>query len=92
MSAGLLHGLAAALALSDVVLAFLCFVLFARPEALLGLLAGLSGRRVAWREGRLTEADEDALFDLAARLRGPLLAALFGWSFVCGAVVTVSRL
>ncbi len=87
-----MHGLAGALALSDVSLAFACFLLFARPESVLGPLARATGRGRAWQEGRLTEADEDALLDLAARLRPPLLAALFGWSFVCGAVVTVSRL
>jgi hypothetical protein len=82
----------AVLALSDVTLAAAVFVLFARPEAALGILARVTGAQEAWREGRLSEADEEELLVLARGIRWPMLLAVFGWSFVFGAVLVWARL
>ena len=87
-----MRGALVVLALTDVALAAFVFVLFARPEAAMGLLAQTSGAREAWREGRLTEANEDELLALANHIRWPLLLATFGWSFVFGAVLVWARL
>lgn len=80
-----------ALLVSDVALASLVFVVHARPESTLGWFATLSGQRGAWLEGRLDEAEERRLLDLAERSGWPLLGLLFAWSFLCGALLVWSR-
>jgi hypothetical protein len=90
--AALLYFALAVLLVSDLALSGLVFVLFSRPEAVLGLLARAVGVREGWRQGRLTEAEEDELLAMGGRLRWPLLAAVFAWSFVCGAVLSWSRM
>ncbi len=84
--------LALLLGVSNVVLALAVFVLLARPERAMGWLCTLSGMRDVWLSGRLSEEDEARLLNLASRLRLPLLALLFGWSFFCGAILTWARL
>ncbi len=84
--------LLALLGVSNVLLALAVFVLLARPERTMGWLSTLSGMREVWLSGRLSEEDEARLLDLASRLRYPLLALLFGWSFFCGAILTWARL
>ena len=84
--------LTALLGLSNVLLALSVFVLLARPERAMGWLSTLSGMREVWLSGRLSEADEENLILLAGRLRIPLLALLFGWSFFSGAILTWARL
>ena len=84
--------LALILGASNVLLAVSVFVLMARPERALGWLARLNGMGDVWLSGRLSEADEERLLTLADRLRWPMLILLFGWSFVCGAILTWSRL
>ena len=84
--------LTALLGISNVLLALAVFVLLARPERAMGWLSTLSGMREVWLSGRLSEKDEARLLDLASRLRLPLLALLFGWSFFCGAILTWARL
>lgn len=73
-------------------LATLCMVLLVRPAELLGPLAWLSGRFVAWHAGDLSEQDEGALLDLARALRLPALALLFACAFGAGALLTWARL
>ena len=73
-------------------LALAVFVLLARPERAMGWLSTLSGMREVWLSGRLSEQDEARLLSLASRLRVPMLLLLFGWSFVCGAILTWARL
>jgi hypothetical protein len=77
---------------SNVFLAVLVFVLMARPERALGLVCRLSGMTDVWLSGRLSEAEEARLLVLARRLGWLLLVLLFGWSFVCGAILTWSQL
>ena len=77
---------------SNVILAVGVFIVMARPERALGFLCHLAGLGEIWRSGRLSEADETRLLILAHQLRWPMLILLFGWSFVCGAVLTWSRL
>lgn len=84
--------LTALLGISNVLLALVVFVLIARPERMMGWLSSLSGMREVWLSGRLSEKDEVRLLNLAHRLRLPLLALLFGWSFFCGAILTWARL
>ncbi|MEL6341870.1 MAG: hypothetical protein AAFV53_01975 [Myxococcota bacterium] len=84
--------LAMALATSDIALAMAVFVLMARPERAMGWLCRLNGMRELWLSGRLTEQDESRLLALAHRLRWPMLWLLFGWSFVCGAILTWAQL
>ena len=80
------------LGVSNVALALAVFVLLARPERVMGWLCSLSGMREVWLSGRLSEQDEARLLDLANRLRLPMLALLFGWSFFCDAILTWARL
>jgi hypothetical protein len=84
--------LALTLGAANIVLAVAVFIVMARPERALGWLCRLNGMADIWRSGRLSEADETRLLALAVQLRGPLLALLFGWSFVCGAILTWSQL
>ncbi|MFT5683138.1 MAG: hypothetical protein ACI8RZ_004065 [Myxococcota bacterium] len=84
--------LALLLGITNVILALAVFVLLARPERAMGWLSTLSGMREVWLSGRLSEKDEARLLALASRLRLPLLALLFGWSFFCGAILTWARL
>ena len=84
--------LTALLGISNVLLALAVFILLARPERAMGWLSTLSGLREVWLSGRLSEKDEARLMDVAARLRFPMLALLFGWSFFCGAILTWARL
>jgi hypothetical protein len=80
-----------ALGLSDVVLAVVVFVLFARPEQSIALAAWVSGMSQALYQGGLDGAALDRLDALGRRLRRGLLALLFAWSFVCGAVIGLGR-
>lgn len=77
---------------SNVVLALVVFVLMARPERALGWLCFFNGMHEIWLAGRLSEEDETRLLTLARRLGGPSLLLLFGWSFVCGALLTWAQL
>ena len=80
-----------ALGLSDVVLAVVVFVLFARPEQSLAFAAWMSGASEALYRGALDTATLKRLEDLGRRLRRGLLAFLFAWSFVCGSVIGLGR-
>ena len=80
------------LSATNLVLALGVFTLVARPEQLLGVFASLAGEREAWDSGRLDEATRQHLLTLARRAQTPALIFLFGWSFLCGAVLTWSRL
>jgi hypothetical protein len=80
-----------ALALSDVVLAVVVFVLFARPEQSLAFAAWMSGASEALYRGGLDSTALERLEDLGRRLRRGLLAFLFAWSFVCGAAIGLGR-
>lgn len=80
------------LAVSDLALALGVFALVARPEATLGLFAALTGDKEALDDGRLDEASRQNLLTLARRAQTPALILLFGWSFLCGAVLTWARL
>ena len=80
------------LAASNLVLALGVFALVARPEQVLGLFASLTGDKDALDEGRLDEASRQHLLMLARRSQTPALILLFGWSFLCGAVLTWARL
>lgn len=77
---------------SAVLLAVLVFILMARPERAIGWLCALQGMRGTWLAGRLSEQDEARLLTLAQRLGFPALFLLFGWSFVCGALLTWAQL
>lgn len=79
-------------ALVAVLLSTAALALFARPRSLFGPLAWLDDRIGAWHEGRFGDADEERLLSLAARLRWPVLALVFGWSFVAGAMLALSGL
>ena len=80
-------GLVYLLGLSNLVLALMTFVLLARPDKMLGILAHLTGLSEEWRLGRLLRTDQQRLLLLSERLRLPALLLLFGWSFFCGAVM-----
>ena len=80
------------LAVSDVALAMAVFVLLARPERTLAAFAAVAGLGEAWRHGELDQGTEQQLLLLARRAQLPALAALFGWSFLVGALVTWARL
>lgn len=67
-------------------------VWWAFPERLLGLFAGVLGRREAWDSGHWTEADETAALQLARRTRGVLAAGVFFAAFLAGAVAAWARL
>ncbi len=84
--------LAALLSAADVALGLLVFTLLARPEALLGALARVTGDGAAWDAGRLDDAGRRRLLHLAERAALPALLLLFGWSFLCGALLLAARL
>jgi len=88
--------LAVGLGASDVLLAVMVMMVFARPDSALGLAAWLSGRDDApdsdALESDAPESDDLALYRTVGRLRWLLLAALFAWSFVCGALITMLRM
>jgi hypothetical protein len=79
------------LALSDVVLAVVVFVLFARPEQSVAFAAWLSGASPALYAGGLDGQALARLDGLGRRVRRGLLAFLFAWSFVCGAAIGLGR-
>jgi hypothetical protein len=80
-----------ALGLSDVVLAVVVFVLFARPEQSVAFAAWMSGASQALYTGGLDSPALARLDFLGRRLRRGLLAFLFAWSFVCGAAIGLGR-
>jgi len=80
-----------ALGLSDVVLAVMVFVLFARPDQSIAFAAWMSGASEALYRGGLDATALQRLEDLGRRLRRGLLAFLFVWSFVCGAAIGLGR-
>ena len=80
-----------ALGLSDVVLAVVVFVLFARPEQSIAFAAWMSGASEALYRGGLDAVALQRLDELGRRLRRALLAFLFAWSFVCGAAIGLGR-
>lgn len=86
-----MRALVLAVCMLDLALAGLCFVLLARPEALLASIAAWVGEGQAWEEGRLDAAARDRLLRLARRAQIPALFALFGWSYLCGAALTWLR-
>ena len=72
---------------SNLMLAMLTFVLLARPDKMMGLLARLSGDGEAWRLGTLMHQEQQKLLLLGHQLQWPALFLLFGWSFFCGALI-----
>jgi hypothetical protein len=76
-----------ALGVSNLFLALFTFVLLARPEKLLGLLALAAGVREEWRLGYLMESERKRLIHLGRSLGIPLLLFLFTWSFLCGVLI-----
>ena len=81
-----------ALGLSDVLLAVVVFLLFARPEQSVAFAAWVSGTSEALYRGGLDGPALERLDGLGRRLRRGLLAFLFAWSFVCGAAIGLSRI
>ena len=79
--------LVAGLGVSNLLLALFIFVLLARPEKLLGVLARVAGVREEWRRGYLMEADRERLLHLGRSLGFPALLLLFTWSFFCGVMI-----
>ena len=75
------------LGISNLSLALFTFVLLARPEKLLGLLAMVAGVREEWRLGYLMESDREKLLHLGRSLGIPILFLLFTWSFLCGVMI-----
>jgi hypothetical protein len=82
----------ALLGLSDVVLAVVVFVLFARPEQSLVFAAWMSGTSKELYAGGLDAPALARLGGLGRRLRRGLLALLFAWSFLCGAAIAFGRI
>lgn len=80
------------LCLLDLALAALAFALLARPDALLGLVADWAGEGEAWEQGRLDAAARERLLGMTRRARVPVLFGLFGWSFLCGALLMWARI
>ena len=80
------------LCLLDLVLAGLTFAGIARPDALLGLVATWVGEGQAWEEGRLDRSGRERLLGVVERAQTPALIVLFGWSFLCGALLAWLRL
>lgn len=80
------------LAGSDVLLAAAVLTALARPRVLAGVLAWRQGMGEQWQLGELAWEREEALLTGATSLRAPLLALLFAWSFLTGAVIAASRL
>ena len=78
-----------ALGVSNLFLALFTFVLIARPEKLLGLLALVAGVREEWRLGYLMESDREKLLHLGRSLGFPALLLLFSWSFFCGVMIRI---
>lgn len=87
-----MRSLAAAAALLDLLLSLVTFALLARPELFLGLIAQAVGVGEAWRTGRLDEEGRTRLLRVAERAGVPALALLFGFSFIAGALLLLSRL
>ena len=83
----MINFLGAVLVISNLILALLTFVLLARPEKLLGILARIAGVRDEWRLGYLLEADRDRLLHLGRAIGFPALLLLFMWSFFCGVMI-----
>jgi hypothetical protein len=75
------------LGFSNLVLAMSTFILLARPDKMLGILAYLSGDIEAWRLGVMLRQDQKRLILLGNKLQLPALVLLFGWSFFCGAAI-----
>jgi len=75
------------LGLSNLLLALLTFVLLARPDKMLGILAYFSGDSEAFRLGKMLQHERNKLIMLGERIRWPVLILLFGWSFFCGALI-----
>ena len=75
------------LGLSNLMLAMLVFVLLARPDKMMGLLASVNGRSEEFRLGRLGQQDYRRFLELAEGLHWPAIALLFGWSFFSGALI-----
>ena len=75
------------LGFSNLVLAMSTFILLARPDKMMGLLAYLSGDIRSWRLGTLVQQDQQRLMLLGNQLQIPALVLLFGWSFFCGAAI-----
>ncbi len=84
--------MAVALGLSDVVLAVVVFVLFARPEQSVLFAAWMSGTSEALYAGGLDGTALARLDGLGRRLRRGLLAFLFAWSFLTGAAIAFGRI
>ena len=87
--AGFLQGALIAL---DLGAALVVYILFCKPDFVVGLLAwGWLPSR--WELAKPLDEDEVALMRGAVgRLRGPALFALAAVSFVCGALITGLRL
>ena len=81
--------LVVSLGVSSLFLALFTFVLIARPEKLIGILAMIAGVREEWRLGYLMEAERDRLIHLGRSLGFPALLLLFAWSFFCGVMIRI---
>lgn len=81
--------LVGALGVSNLFLALFTFVLIARPEKLLGILAMVAGVREEWRLGYLMESEREKLLHLGRSLGFPALLLLFAWSFFCGVMIRI---
>ena len=75
------------LGFSNLMLALVTFVLLARPDKMLGVLARIQGVSEAWRMGTLLQKEQLKLLQIGHNLRTPALLLLFGWSFFCGATI-----
>ena len=68
------------------------FVLLARPRQMFGIMAGLSGYSRRWREGRVSEQDEEDIVRTAALWGRIGLALLFLSSFLSGSLIAYLQL
>ncbi|MDP6931476.1 MAG: hypothetical protein QGG40_01110, partial [Myxococcota bacterium] len=77
MSESMVRVLFLLVAASDVVLTMVVFVAWARPDRLTFWLAGQVGVAESWRAGTLDYEQEEALEDLARRVRWLSLGLVF---------------
>ena len=77
---------------ANLILAILVFVLIARPERLMGLLAYLGRLQEEWRSRRLSLDQEEQLLNMAKRMQLVALLLLLGCSFFSGAIIAYLQL
>ena len=78
--------------IANLLLAMLVFVLIARPQRLMGLLAYLGKLQDEWRARRLSLEQEQQLLNMANRMQLVALLLLLGCSFFSGAAIAYLRL